>query len=176
MNNTFNHILNTAGILKVFNISKKVSKKDIDTFITKHKSECSTRYELQELLKEELLEHTKEYLDGHGIPGLVTPPKTKKEPECDCDEEDEEDFKKIPKKYKIKDKKFIKVRENAHALSEMLSKKKNLTKDEQLFFVISLVEFLNLSDRDFNDFHERLNNNDGFSEDDDDDDEDFLKD
>ena len=58
----------------------------------------------------------------------------------------------------------------------MLSKKKNLTKDEQLFFVISLVEFLNLSDRDFNDFHERLNNNDGFSEDDDDDDEDFLKD
>ena len=172
MNNSFNHILNTTGILKVFNISKKVSKKDIDTFITKHKNECSTRYELQELLKTELFEHTKEYLDGHGIPGLVTPPKELKESQ-DVDEEDEDSFKKIPKKYKIKDKKFIKVRENAHALSEMLKKRKNLSKDEQLFFVISLVDFLNLSDSDFNDFHERLNDNDGFSEEDDDE---FLKD
>jgi len=172
MGNKFNHILTTSGVLAAFNISKKINSDEITKFIKKHKADCSTKFELQELLKNEMFEHTREYLNGHGIPGLIPPTKS----EADIIENDAGELKDEPnvikKRYKIKDKKFIKVREDAGKLSNMLKNTKNLSRDELLFFVISLVEFLELSDEHFEDFHERLDDSDGFSDQDDESDND----
>lgn len=166
MDNTFNHILSESGVLKTFNISKKVSSKEIDTFIKKHKEECATKFELQEMIKEELFEHTKDYLTGHHIPGLIIPPGHKAKIVPKTNESGPSEF--LEKKtYRIKDKRFIKVRENANALNEML-RKKGLSKNEMLFFVISLVEFLELKDEDFEEFHRRLDDENGPMEEDDD--------
>ena len=177
--NNFNHILNSDGILKSFNISKRVYKKDIDGFIAKHKKDCATKYALNELLKEEIFSHTDDYLRSHSIPGLkpeTIESLTENSNEVTTNDNVNSDGKR-KRKYHIKDPKFIKVREEAAKIGEYLQKTKNLKKDEQLFFIISIVEYLKLSDTDFEKFHDRLNNGDGFVEDDgeneDDDDEDF---
>ena len=175
MSNKFNHILNTSGVLKVFNISKKVSSTDITKFIKKHKSECSTKFELQELLKDELFEHTRGYLNNHNIPGLLPPKKSEADIIEDDEQPEHDEPKVIKKRYKIKDKKFVKVREDAGKLSNLLKNTKKLSRDELLFFIISLVEFLELSDEHFEEFHRRLNENDGFTEQDDESDDDTFK-
>ena len=160
-NKQVNHILNSSGILKIFNISKKVEATAIDNFIKTHKNDCSTKYELQELLREELFEHTIRYLNDHKIPGLIIPPKTETEKEQEEAEEVEESTER--KTYHINDKRLIKVRENSHALSEMLKKKK-LSKKELIFFVISLTEFLRLKEEDFDKFREDMEDSGDFNE------------
>lgn len=151
-------------ILDTFNISKKVSNTDITKLKNKMIGDCSTRFELQELLKEELINETDKYLQTHYIPGLLTPNKGPNRP----NNQSSRPTQKPKKRINVKSEKFVRVKFNAENLAKTLNENK-LDKEEMLFFVISLVNMLELSEDDFDTFHKKMESDDDFEEMDDDD-------
>jgi len=165
-NNHITHLLNSMGVLDVFNISKRVTNTEINNIKNKMIAECSTRYELQELLKEEITSNTDKYMQTHYIPGLFNLKKPVKptSPMVIPKKKEEESSKNSKKKkFNIKNEKFVKVKYNAENLAKILHENE-LSKDELLFFIVTLVNSLDLTEEDFDKFHERLNNDDDFED------------
>ena len=150
------HILNSTGILKNFSISKSISKKELDK-LKKEVSEISENpSEFDVLLKEYILTYADEYIKRHKVPGLIfkDPPQT-------------------TKKFKVKNNKLLSLYKEAVVHSEKLKLEKKLSKYEIIFYILSMVGHLKLSQTDFEKFNEELTNNEDFDPSSDDDGLDF---
>jgi hypothetical protein len=151
------HILTVMGILDIFNISKKLSNDEIVRLKKKLLPECSTRFEMYEMLKDEIIDETNEYIKSHYIPGLLVNPildKSKQESTSHIDK----------KKINIKNERFLKIKHDASQFAMLLQNNKKFSKDELLFFIISLVNALELTEEDFDNFNKRVRDGDDFEE------------
>lgn len=130
--NEIDHILNKEKILKNFSISKYISPKEINKLKEDIKSDSSYD-DLDEVLKERLIEYTDNYIKTHKIPGLIS--------------KNEGDF-------NVHDKSSVQIYKDAAEFAYKIKFEKKLSKTQMLFFIISLVNHLGFTQKDF----ESLNN------------------
>lgn len=125
------HILNKEKILKNFSISKYISPKEIKKLKeTLSMDNFFNEEDLNEALKEKLIEYTDNYIKTHKIPGLII---------------------KHTNKFNIQDKSSAKIYKEAAEFAYKLKFEKKMTKPQMLFFIISLVNHLGFTQEDFND-------------------------
>lgn len=146
MDNGINHILNVEGILKNFSIAKKITSSELRKIKERASKECSSQDDYEDLLKQEILRYTDEYVKKNKIPGLIV---NKKDG---------------VKQFTIKDPKYLRLYKEAALLVKGISNKKNLDKRELVFLIMSMVGMLNLNQSDFDTFNRELNRNPDFEE------------
>lgn len=154
MDNGINHILNVAGILKNFSIAKKITPSELLKIKKRAKDKCTSSDDYTEILKQEILSYTDDYIKHNKIPGLIVNKKNGL------------------KSFKLKDPAFIKLYKEAAKAVKQLDPDKALSKREMIFFIMSLVGIMELSQSDFNKFNKEVNLNSGLEEDDSEDDDD----
>jgi len=154
MDDGINHILNTNGILKNFSISKCISAKELSIIKKQVESECSDKDDFNKLLNEKLIQYTDEYIKKNRIPGLIINKKTG------------------IKNFKIKNKNFMKLYRESVFNAQKLTLEKKLNKEELLFYIISMIGYLGLTQQDFAQFSKDLSESPDFEEDENLDDED----
>ena len=143
--NEIDHILNKEKILKNFSISKYISPKEINKL--KEDIESDSSYDdLDEVLKEKIIEYTDDYIKTHKIPGLIL---------------------KNEGGFNVHDKSSVQIYKDAAEFAYKLKFEKKLSKTQMLFFIISLVNHLGFTQKDF----ESLNNDSNESDDTDESDE-----
>ena len=140
------HILNQMGVISSFSIAKKVTENYIDRFFVKYKKDGKNKSEIENLLKEKIGEEIQNAIINQQIPGLLGMEEIAKEMGID-----ENIIKNIVELNRI-------VMVVSHKLLE-----KKYDKMSLCYFVNSLVNFLGLSEVDFEKFHR--NNNRGEDED-----------
>jgi len=149
------HILNHTKIIADFNISKKVSEKELVEIKNRVNKVCDDKTKLDKLFKSEILRYTNNYLQSHTIPGLIVK------------ENDEDAFKWIentnastnrtPINRKVpKTKKYKSLYNDAMLLSNHITNMKKLSDEEIMFFIISLVEGTGLTEEDFERFYNKI--------------------
>lgn len=166
MDKGINHILNVNGILKNFNIAKKISPAELKRIKESALKHCVSKEDYVELLKNEIIRYTDEYVKKNKIPGLIV---------------NKTDG---LKNFTIKDPAYIKLYKEAAVIAKTLTHNRNLEKRELIFLIMALVGVLGLNQEDFNKFNSEINRSVDFEEnekwggfgefdvDDDDDDED----
>ena len=154
------HILNAEGILRNFNVSKKVTKEEFNKIVKLVDKDCITRFEKNEMLKNKLLDVAFEYINTHKIPGMIESQKVENGSNGGNEKQ----------KYLITKKEFDNIKNHAKDFADYLNSEEKYNKDEMLFFIISLVDALKLKEEDFENFHKRLEDEQGFKKDEDDDD------
>jgi hypothetical protein len=130
------HILNTSGILKNFGISKRITSSEISEIKRKIPKKTYSKEEYDELLRNEMLKYTNEYLRKNKIPGLI--------------------LNKSIRRFKIKNKKYKKIYRDVIKLAESLKQIEQFTKKETIFYIVSLIGYLGLTESDFAEFNKNL--------------------
>ena len=160
-NNKIDHILNVEGILKHFDVAQKVTNTELDKIKRKVENNCPNgSQKFNEMMSNAINEYTKKYIKNHKIPGIIIPG------------ENNVDVNEIDDKYRkliSNNSKFHKIHEEALNAADFLKNGKHLTKSQMIFFIISLVAILKLTQDDFNKFNEKLQNESPFDKNDDED-------
>ncbi len=141
MDKDINHILNVTGILKNFSITKKITRSELSE-IKKRISNVSTdSHDYSELLKREILRYTDSYVKKNKIPGLI-----------------------VNNSPVIRDKKYISLYKEAASLARSLKLDKKLNDKELIFFILSIVSYLQLTRSNFEKFSKELEHYTDFDE------------
>lgn len=151
------HILNQMGVLSSFSVAKKVTDDDVKNFFNKQKKSGKTERQIADMLKEKILGDIQEAMRNNKIPGLITSQDVAKQLGLD-----QETIARVPELNRL-------LMVIANKLTE-----KNYDKMALCYFINSLVATLNLSERDFEKFHQRNSDgdeNDEFTDEFDDDDD-----
>jgi hypothetical protein len=143
------HILTKLGVLASFSIAKKVTEEDINKFFEKYRKLGKDKEQIGELLKEAIFLEIQEALDNQKIPGLI-----------------------IPTVSAAKDKflsSMVDLNKFIISISKVLKDKK-YDKMAMCYFINSMVNIFELTEKDFEKFHKKMShlNNDLSSEDEDD--------
>lgn len=146
MDKGINHILNVDGILKNFNIAKKINSSELKSIKEFASKNCASKEDYLELLKKEIIRYTDEYVKKHKIPGLIIKKKDGL------------------KNFTIKDPTYLKLYREAALLAKSLTNNRNLEKRELIFLIMSLVGALGLTQEDFNKFNKEINRSKDFEE------------
>lgn len=72
-NKSFSHVLQKTGVLKTFTVAKVVKKKDIDELKALIKSVASDDAEYKKMLSEEMLKISNMHDQSNPIPGIIYP-------------------------------------------------------------------------------------------------------
>lgn len=147
------HILNQMGVLTSFSVAKKVSEDDINKYFSKFKRKGKSQSQLGDMLKQKILVEIQEAYENNKIPGIISQQEIAKEMGID-----ENIIKNMPELNRL-----ITV-----ITQKMVEKKYD--KMSLCYFINGLVRTFELTEDDFNDFHEK-NNPDDDEDDDGDDDE-----
>lgn len=146
------HILTQRGVLTSFSIAKKVSEEEIALFFKKYKKTGKSEEQIGELLKEQIFKEITDAMIESKIPGIISPMNMVISKAEKTNEKTNENL--------IELNRFIMV--IAHKLVE-----KKYDKLSLCYFINSLVNLLSLSERDFERFHRKTQNNDGEKDEDD---------
>ncbi len=135
MNTTPQHILAKEGILPSFSIAKKITALDIkrikEKLITKFGKVNTSK--LQSLLKEAIIKETQTAMETQKIPGLIV----------DTPEENEEK------------KRILELTYFASIIAKKLADKK-INKYYSCYIINAVVNMLQLSEEDFENFHRKF--------------------
>lgn len=148
------HILTQMGILSAFSVAKKITEEDVSKFFKKYKKTGKTEEEIGVILRDKIYEEIHDALLNQKIPGLISagnlvvPSKDGKDDGLLVDLN-----------------KFIVV--IAHKLAE-----RNYNKMSLCYFINSLVNLLGLTEKDFEQFHRKMSEENKDENDDDDNDDD----
>ena len=141
MDKDINHILNVTGILKNFSITKKITRSELSE-IKKRISNVSTdSQDYSELLKREILRYTDSYVKKNKIPGLI-----------------------VNNPSVVRNKKYISLYKEAASIARSLKLDKKLSDKELIFFILSIVSYLQLTRSDFEKFRKELEHYTDFDE------------
>ncbi len=130
---TSDHILAKEGILTTFSIAKRVTAKDIKKICDKLKKSKVKEEKIQELLTMAIVKDTQKKLDIYKIPGLIP----------DSQEESNEK------------KRIMELTYFASMIAKKLSDK-NIDKYYSCFIINAVVNMLQLTEEDFNNFHQKF--------------------
>lgn len=143
METGINHLLNTMGILKNFCISKTISTSEIEKIKRNIKDEISSKEEYNEILKQEIVKYTTEYIKKNRIPGLV---------------------------YKnnsfSKSNNSLSIYKDALDICNILKSEKKYSNNDVILLISQLINILKINIKDINKLNGNQNNNDDFDEDD----------
>lgn len=128
------HILAQEGILTTFSISKRVTAKDIKKMREKFKEANINNSQLQELIKQSVLEETKKAINDNKIPGLILPIEIYNQEE---------------------NKKIIELTYFSSLISKKISEKK-MDKYYSCYIINAIINMLGLSEHDFEEFHKKF--------------------
>jgi hypothetical protein len=135
--NNSNHLLSSLGVLSSFIIARKISNKDI-SIITKQLKKThgkKSKVEFQKLLVDTLIENTKKYVSTQQPPGFIIPPINEKKQKLDA-------F-------------YSQLAQVSQNLSVELKKQK-LTKLQVCFIINALINLMELTETDFENFREKF--------------------
>ncbi len=132
------HILNQLGILTTFSVAKKISDEDIQKYFTKQKKSGKTEKQIGDMFHEKILNEIQDALLRNEIPGLISSQEIAKQMGLDQSVID-----KVPELNRL-------VMIIAQKLSE-----KNYDKMSLCYYINSLVNILNLTEKDFSKFHKK---------------------
>lgn len=144
------HILSQMGVLSSFSIAKKVTGEDIKKYFSKQKKGKKSDAEIQNLLKEKIINEIAMAIQTNSVPGLITPQEIAKDIGLDGNV-----VKNVPELNRL-------VAVIVAKLTE-----KNYDRMSLCYFINSLVNLLGLKEEDFEKFHR------GDDDDDDDGDDEF---
>lgn len=130
MDEQFEHLLITHGILKEFTITKQFEINYVEKIKTKLKKKGKTDEEIEEYIKDLLINETTEYFEKNKIPGLFP----EKENILEIDD-------------KTKTKIFLLAQK---CLKQC--KKNELTKEQIILFIQLFVHLSKISNKDIKDF------------------------
>jgi hypothetical protein len=155
------HILTRLKILTSFSIAQRVTEKEIANFYKKHSSQGKSDFEIGELLKYSVLKEVKTALDNNKIPGLIS---------------HNEDL--VTSNANDPVNKNIDVLNKLVAIIANKLNSKNFDKISLCYCINTLVNLLELTEEDFDEFHRKTTSkhqddiaDDGEEYDDDDDDD-----
>jgi hypothetical protein len=134
---TVNHILAKEGILTTFSIAKRVTTKDIQKMREKMKTAKVSSNKLKEVIRQSVVNETKESLKNNRIPGLIM-----KDIPAVADKSEE-------------DKKIMELTYFASLIAKKITEKK-MDKYYACYIVNALVNMLGLNDNDFETFHKKF--------------------
>jgi hypothetical protein len=149
------HILNQMGVITSFSVAKKVTEEEITKFFTKGKRSGRTEAEIEQLLRDKIVNEIQEAVADQKIPGLLSTQDLAKELGLNKVVVDN-----MPELNRL-------IMVIAHKLSE-----KKYDKMSLCYLINSLVNILGLNERDFQQFHKQsgVDNADSDGDDGDDDD------
>jgi hypothetical protein len=143
------HILNQMGIITSFAVAKKISEEEITKFFEKGKKEGKSIEELNNIIRTKVVGEIEDAVLNKKIPGLLSPEELAKEmgikPSIIAH---------MPELNRL-------IMIVGHKLAE-----KKYDKMSLCYFINSLVNFLGLTESDFEKFHRQNNPNDNDDEDD----------
>lgn len=139
------HILNQMGVLSSFSVSKKISEREIKKIISKNKHGSERG---MEILKETVLNEIQNAIKAGKIPGLIG---------------HEVIVNEMEKNKQINDE-MSDINRILNLVSNKLKSKK-YDKMTLCYFINSLVNLLNLTEKDFSEFHNQQDDIDEDSED-----------
>ena len=143
---TPNHVLAKEGILTTFSIAKKVTTKDVKRFREKLKTSKINAYKLNELLRKAVVKETQETIETQKIPGLIL---------LGVEENEEK-------------KRIMELTYFASVISRKLMEKR-IDKYHSCYIINAIVNMLQLTEEDFDNFHRKFSEfRDGKGEDDED--------
>ena len=160
MEQQLDHILSHFEILRSFNISKKVSSEEIEKIKRMIDKACDTDEKKQELFKKEVLKNTNVYLKTHNIPGVISKnddntfswvinkSKTEETEESDTAAMDVE----------LKTDKYKYIKNSSIKLADYINNTEKLTKKQIVFFIVTLIGNFNLTEKDFDDLYNQIQN------------------
>ena len=131
---TTNHILSEEGILTTFAIAKRVSAKDVKKFQQKIKLNKISAEKFQELLYKSVLEETQKALLSQKVPGLILPGHN------------------IPEKER---KRMMELTYFASIITKKMNEK-NIDKFYSCYIINAIVNMMELTERDFDEFHRKF--------------------
>lgn len=129
-----NHILAKEGILTTFSIAKRISIKDVQDLRKKMKGKKSSSEKFKNLLKDKIVEETNKALIGQKIPGVIVP--------NSCVPENER-------------KQMMELTYFASIIAKKINEKK-IDKYHSCYIINAMVNMLSLSEKDFDDFHQKF--------------------
>ena len=142
------HILNKMGVLSSFSVAKKITEKELNTYISKEKKAGKSTKKIGEILKQKIMDEIETAIIENKIPGLMSDENLKADT--------------LLSKNVIDLNRFIAIITNKMT-------EKNYDKMSLCYFINGLTNMLGLQEEDFIKFHRR-NNDDNDGDDDDDDD------
>lgn len=135
-NESHKHLITELGVLKSFSVGKKLSLDSIREFKNKIKKTAKNSKEAESLLRKIIIRDSKKTVDISSIPGIII-------------DEKSSDRQKTEKKLL-----------NLTCFSSIITKKiseKKFTKFDMCYIINVLVNMLNLSEEDFEKFHQQFN-------------------
>jgi len=142
-------MLTQMGVLTSFSIAKKVTEADITAFFKKNKKAGKTEEQIGELLKEKIFGEIRDALVNQKVPGLVTPFDIMN-----------------PNVEAGITKNLAELNRLLMIISHKLIEKK-FDKLSLCYFINSLVNLIGLTEKDFENFHRKMSNQNNDEEDDD---------
>lgn len=141
---TFNHILSQSGILKTFSVARRVSEDDIKKLTNQYNRLGGKKIGLTEFLKEEIIKSTQKAFSKNEVPGLI--------------------FDSVPEDPASHQTMMELTQFSSFVAKKMVDKK--LSKFYFCFVVNALINMLGLTDKDFDEFHQKFSKLRGESDDD----------
>ena len=145
------HFLNKFGVMTSFSIAKKITEEDINNFFVKNRKSGKTDKEIGKLLQASILDDIQKAIKQNKIPGVVGAEELAKDLGMS--------------------KEFIQNMPELNRLISLISGKlieKKYDKMSLCYFINHLVSFLNLTEKDFQNFHKKNKENDPDEDDEDD--------
>lgn len=135
------HILNETGVLASFSVAKKITEEDIQKYFSKQKKSGKTVHQINNMLQDQISKDIQDAILNNKIPGLISSQELVKQLALDQTIVD-----KMPELNRL-------VMIITHKLAE-----KKYDKMSLCYFINSLVNLLNLTERDFENFHQQSGN------------------
>lgn len=132
------HILNETGVLASFSVAKKITEEDIQKYFSKQKKSGKTERQINDMLQDQILKDIQDAILNNKIPGLISSQELAKQLGLDQTVVD-----RMPELNRL-------VMIITHKLAE-----KKYDKMSLCYFINSLVNLLNLTERDFEKFHQQ---------------------
>lgn len=137
------HILNQTGVLASFSVAKKITEEDMDKYFTKQQKLGKTEEQMSEMLQDKIIGDIQEAILNNKIPGLIS-----------SQGMDQSVIDKMPE-----------INRLVMIIVQKLAEKK-YDKMSLCYFINSVVNMLNLTERDFERFHREADEDeDEFGED-----------
>jgi len=128
-----NHILSNEGILTSFSIAKKISVNDIKYINDKIKTLKKNPKEIQELLKDVIIEETRKDIENQKIPGLII----------------------TEIKNSAEKKRMMELSYFSNMISQKLIEKK-IDKYNLCYIINAMINILGLTEEDFDNFKKKF--------------------
>lgn len=176
------HILNHKKIVENFNISKRMSVKEIGDIKRMVERSCDDKKSAQRLFKKELARYTEEYTRTHSIPGIIVKNddntfewarknNSNKSPN-EMSNNSQTTTTKETRKIEVRSDVYKEIQRDAICVSNYFTNDKKFTTKQLVFFIITLISAMGIEQEDFTKFYKNINESGKLDDEDEDEDED----